>query len=151
LNQRDYLYASKSTLVEWLLQENIKKNIQSYHQIHQVSHLKLWFQTLLDLNRLLENERIGKKLLLMLLDTLIKGFVKKNIPELELKAISDALKLLENPLVMVEMECRVSWPWPSLGGCKQQFRAGPPKFWGPIFFFFYKYNAYENCIYISNA
>jgi len=108
LNQRDYLYASKSTLVEWLLQENIKKNIQSYHQIHQVSHLKLWFQTLLDLNRLLENERIGKKLLLMLLDTLIKGFVKKNIPELELKAISDALKLLENPLVMVEMECRVS-------------------------------------------
>lgn len=32
-----------------------------------------------DINRMLENERIGKKLLLMLLDTLIKGFVKKNI------------------------------------------------------------------------
>jgi len=45
----------------------------------------------------MENKRIGKKLSLMLLDTLINGFVKKNINELELKTISNALKRLENP------------------------------------------------------
>jgi len=50
----------------------------------------------------MENKRIGKKLSMMLLDTLINGFVKKNINELKLKTISDAL--LENPLVMEEID-----------------------------------------------
>lgn len=161
-SQGDYLYATKSAVVEWILHENIEKysNIppnrsnlsqglqlinsflykfldsytnlshgqksrvrwihetKGHSNVHETEtnlvvwltaakcllHINCGFKHSGDIHWLLENEGIKKKLPLNLLDTLSKGFGEKNIKELELVAISDALKLLENPLVIVELK-----------------------------------------------
>lgn len=162
-SQGDYLYATKSTVVEWILNENIDKysnippnslnhlsrglqlmnafpsNFLDSYTIHPrgqknrmrwiddtkgdsnvqdtetdlvvwltaakcLLHINCGFKNSGGIHWLLQNEGIKKKLPLKLFDTLSKGFVEKNIKEVELVAISDALKLLENPLVIVELK-----------------------------------------------